>query len=837
MKCNKLNIFLALSLFSLLSFSQTQFKNGIELLQYVESKYKVNFNYLPEEVKQIQVSFTLNEKDDLSSILHQIYLHTNLKYENYRANYYNLSLQKYSYCLEFIDFSSNQSLPQLQFLVNHQESYQSNQYGKVFITDNAKITHLSLQDFKYTLVEDFSPLPKSATCQKVLIMPVEKLKEVIITDYLTTGIRIENDLAISIKPNQMESLPGLVQPDAFHSLQYIPGILSTTESIAEINTRGGTHDQNLILWNGVRMYQTGHFFGMISALNSFAPNEIKVYKNGSSAKYNEGLSSVMDIKTFSEFDAKNSNTIHANMLGTSIATSQQINNKWKIDAAMRVSFTNELTSPTYLQFSERVFQNTDVVNTIQEDIKTSDVDFFFQDLSVNVQYKATEKDVLRAGLLGFQNQLDFDEVNRTTNERAANLLSQESYLAMLNWERNWNKKNKSEIQISGSFYNLEGFNSSIISSQSIEQKNEIIDFKISYLHQLQFSEKQSLLIGYDFQEIGVTNQNRVVFPSIFQLDKKVVQIHSLFAEWKQKSFGNKLQNQIGLRTNYYSRIDEVVFEPRLNIIYQLNNQHQLLLLGEQKHQSISQLIEQQQDFFGVDQRRWSLNNKDDFQLAKSQQIELGWQYSDRGWLLQSQVYYKMVEGFNSKSQGFQNQLEFANILGSYTTYGWESLLQKKWKQIRLWTNFSLSKNDYNFRNFSPSVFPNNFELSFANATGISYQYKQFSISMAGRFHTGRPFTTVNENNPIVNIDVNPQIQYNMPNQENLPTYFQVNASVDYNMNLKKSNLKFGASVMNVFNRRTALNEFYELDNTSTIILTRRLTNLGFTPNFFATFYF
>ena len=109
--------------------------------------------------------------------------------------------------------------------------------------------------------------------------------------------------------------------------------------------------------------------------------------------------------------------------------------------------------------------------------------------------------------------------------------------------------------------------------------------------------------------------------------------------------------------------------------------------------------------------------------------------------------------------------------------------------------------------------------------------------MAGRFHTGRPFTTVNENNPIVNIDVNPQIQYNMPNQENLPTYFQVNASVDFNMNLKKSNLKFGASVMNVFSRRTALNEFYELDNTSTIILTRRLTNLGFTPNFFATFYF
>jgi len=835
MKWSKKIVFVTLFLWCLQGIAQI--KNGVELLAYLEDNYEVNFNYLPEEVAQVLISFTLDENAEISAILNQIHLQTNLIFENYKPKYYNVRLQKYSYCFEFIDFSTNKPIPQLQFLVNKEDFYKSNAFGKVFISNTANITDFSIVDFNYSLAEASTSKQTDISCQKVYVMEVESLNEVIITDYLTKGISIGNDMAIRIKPSQMGSLPGLVQPDAFHSLQYIPGIMSANESIAEINTRGGTHDQNLMLWNGVRMYQTGHFFGMISALNSFAPNEIKVYKNGSSARYNEGLSSVVDITTFSEFDAENSSTIHANLLGTSLATSQQLNNRWKIDAAMRVSFTNAFTSPTYQQFSERVFQNTDVFLPNQDAIETSNIDFYFQDLSVNVQHKVTEKDVLKFGFLGFQNQLDFDEINSITNERAANFLSQDSYMGMFNWEHIWNAKNKSEVQFSGSFYNLEGFNSSILTAQSIEQKNEIIDLKLSLIHQLQFAEEKQLMLGYDYQEIGITNQNQVDFPSIFQSDKKVVEIHSLFAEWEQKAANNKLQIQFGLRSNYYSRINKLVLEPRFNLAYQLNGGHQLLLLGEQKHQSISQLIEQQQDFFGVDQRRWSLNNKDAFQLAKSQQLEMGWQYTSRSWLLQSQVYYKTVEGFNSKSQGFQNQLELVNIIGSYTTYGWESLLQKKWKNLRLWTNFSFSKNDYSFEGFSPSIFPNNFELSLANSSGISYQQEQFSISIGSRFHTGRPYTTVNENSPIIDIEFNPSIQFNSPNQENLPVYLQINASADYSIPFNKSELKFGASVMNIFNRRTSLNEFYELNNSADTILTRRLRNLGFTPNFFATYYF
>lgn len=837
MKWSKKIIGLIACLWSIQVAAQGNIKNAIDLLNQLEKQYSVNFNYLPEELKPIEIKFALPNEPEIAKVLEYISQETHLDFDNYKPNYYNVKLQKYTYCLQWIDLNTLLPIVGLNFQLNDNSYLKTNAVGKTFIHEIEKISQLQVTDFEYVLVEDVALKSGQFNCQKIYVAKVESLNEIVITDYLTEGIQIENNLGIKIEPAKMGSLAGLVQPDAFHSLQYIPGILSTTESISEINTRGGTHDENLILWNGVRMYQTGHFFGMISALNSFAPNEIKVYKNGSSAKYNEGLSAVMDIETFSKFDAENSSTLHVNMLGTSLATSQQLSNKWKLDAAMRISFTNEFISPTYRQFSDRVFQNTDLTTPTLETISTNNIDFFFQDLSFNVQHKASEKDELKFGFLGFQNQLDFDEFNTATSQSAPNLLSQDSYLAMMRWNRKWNSKWKSHVQLSGSYYLLEGFNASAVSAQSIAQKNEVLDTKLQFQNQLEVANYGQLMLGYDFQEIGVTNENRVNFPNIFQSDKKVVQIHSLYSTFAPQNLDERFQAELGLRTNYYSRINQLIVEPRINLSYAIAKHQKLLLLGEIKHQSISQIIQQQQDFFGVEQRRWSLNNTDDFQLAKSHQIEVGWQLATRSWLLQSQVYYKTVEGFNSKSQGFQNQLESVNINGSYTTFGWENLVQKKWTNLRLWANFSLSKNDYEFETFSPSIFPSNFELSFAGASGISYQYQAFSIALGSRFHTGRPFTTVDEANPIIDAGINPSIQFNSPNQANLTSYFQVNASADYTWQLAKSNVKMGASVMNIFDQRTTLNQFYELDNTATAILTRRLTNLGFTPNFFVTYLF
>jgi len=98
---------------------------------------------------------------------------------------------------------------------------------------------------------------------------IQKLEEVVITNYLTSGISKNIDNTITIKPEKFGILPGLIEPDVLQTIQALPGILSADETVSNINVRGGTHDQNLILWNGIKMYQSGHFFGLISAFNPY----------------------------------------------------------------------------------------------------------------------------------------------------------------------------------------------------------------------------------------------------------------------------------------------------------------------------------------------------------------------------------------------------------------------------------------------------------------------------------------------------------------------------------------------------------------------------------------
>ncbi|WP_372937409.1 TonB-dependent receptor plug domain-containing protein [Seonamhaeicola sp.] len=145
----------------------------------------------------------------------------------------------------------------------------------------------------------------------VVIKPVKKkrtsfkiqtLEEVIVTNYLTTGLTKFNDGSITIKPETFGILPGLIEPDVLQTIQALPGVISTDETVSNINVRGGTHDQNLLLWDGIKMYQSGHFFGLISAFNPYIPKKINVYKNGTSAKYGEGISSIIDMQLPNEID-------------------------------------------------------------------------------------------------------------------------------------------------------------------------------------------------------------------------------------------------------------------------------------------------------------------------------------------------------------------------------------------------------------------------------------------------------------------------------------------------------------------------------------------------------
>ena len=71
---------------------------------------------------------------------------------------------------------------------------------------------------------------------------LQKLREVVLTGYLASGISKKLDGAIEVETEKLGVLPGLIEPDVFQTVKAMPGVVSTDESISSLNIRGGSND-------------------------------------------------------------------------------------------------------------------------------------------------------------------------------------------------------------------------------------------------------------------------------------------------------------------------------------------------------------------------------------------------------------------------------------------------------------------------------------------------------------------------------------------------------------------------------------------------------------------
>lgn len=96
--------------------------------------------------------------------------------------------------------------------------------------------------------------------------------------------------------DQLNKVPPLLgSPDPFKALALTPGISNGADGTADIYIRGGTPDQNLILYDGAKVYNANHLFGLLSPFNPDVVKDIQVYKGAFPARYGGRLSSVVDI--------------------------------------------------------------------------------------------------------------------------------------------------------------------------------------------------------------------------------------------------------------------------------------------------------------------------------------------------------------------------------------------------------------------------------------------------------------------------------------------------------------------------------------------------------------
>lgn len=112
--------------------------------------------------------------------------------------------------------------------------------------------------------------------------------------------RFKREVDIGVKRMDIRDLriaPGFIEQDLFKSLQMLPGVVSLSDFASALYVRGGSPDQNLVLLDGVPVYNPYHLGGLFSTFNLDAISSAELKAGAFPAEYGNAVSSVLDVET------------------------------------------------------------------------------------------------------------------------------------------------------------------------------------------------------------------------------------------------------------------------------------------------------------------------------------------------------------------------------------------------------------------------------------------------------------------------------------------------------------------------------------------------------------
>ncbi|MDL2264857.1 TonB-dependent receptor [Parabacteroides sp. OttesenSCG-928-G07] len=127
---------------------------------------------------------------------------------------------------------------------------------------------------------------------------VYALREVVIAGDRVQNVRRTTMGVERLQVRDIKNIPtAFGEVDVIKAVLLLPGVKSVGEASSGFNVRGGSTDQNLILFNDGTIYNPTHLFGFFSAFNSDLIRDMELYKSSIPAKYGGRISSVLDINT------------------------------------------------------------------------------------------------------------------------------------------------------------------------------------------------------------------------------------------------------------------------------------------------------------------------------------------------------------------------------------------------------------------------------------------------------------------------------------------------------------------------------------------------------------
>ncbi len=807
---------------------------------------------------------------------------------------------KFKSCALFMFFvctlSANTELSLIGGKINDINSGESLPYAKVTIKDTNRTTTAN-QDGSFTILNipvgsilvinkmgyESKEIKVSSDTKRLIINLYKLEKDSLIEDVVVVGSVNSNMMQqsgisqFSLSPDLTRSLPNLGEQDIFRSMQLLPGVSGSNESSSGLVVRGGTIDQNLVLFDDFTVYHVDHVFGFFSAFNNNAIKDVQFYKGGFGAKYGGRMSSVVDIT------GKDGNT-----------------EQFGIGASVSLLSTNAVVEQPFADgagsfiLTGRKSYQSDLYNDILESVTgenqnaqagtstpgqfalgrfSIEPESYFYDMNAKLTYRLPNDDKFSISFYNGADELDNSrdvdgnaDISRLCELFDGNgpfggtFCEEEISFAVgtidlsewgntgisAKYSHQWNDRLDTNFVISASEYF--SYRDRLINTQVIyedsddepttgesssNEDNQLDDFTVKIENDYYLNQWNTLSFGLQY-----TQQN---------IDFSLIQNGDLVLETKNEGATSTvyIEDEIvinaltvipGLRVSKYSINDEVYTEPRLSISYELNDTTQLRAAFGDYHQFALSVA--RQSIEEGPRNFWTLADGETVPVSKSSHFILGTTHYVGNYNFNIELFHKEYEGlseFTQQTRPIRNEdgtgltliLEQEFHTGSGTASGVELFLQKNIGDLTGWVGYTFSEVIYDFPTVSDTTYFADQDATNEFKTVLMYRWGDWDLASTFIYATGRPYTEVLG---VVEDTFPPTYEVGAKNDLRYDDYHRLDLSFTYNFSRRGLDGQAGLSIFNLYDRKNQWYTEYEIIEGE--ILETEITYRGFTPSLF-----
>ena len=334
-----------------------------------------------------------------------------------------------------------------------------------------------------------------------------------------------------ITSQESKKIPTLLgEPDVIKALQLSPGVQSTSEGSSGFIVRGGSPDQNLVLFDRATVYNPSHLMGFFSVFNNDAISDVQLYKGDIPASYGGRLSSLLDVggrEGSSDYDVSGG----IGLIASRLAVSGPVGDDLTFLTAMRRTYADLL-----LRLSKDTTVNNATIN--------------FYDLNGKMRWRVNERNALTFTLYNGRDKFGTHGIGFTFGNS----------IGVLAWNHRFSPRFSLSTTASGTMYQYE-FKGDMSSMEgkwaaSIKEANVRTDF--FYRWNAHTISRFGWSVSYQWFQPGDITVRRIDDemqpPNRLNMAHRQALLNTLYFSNEHKLFNERLLLRAGLRLTRFDNV-------------------------------------------------------------------------------------------------------------------------------------------------------------------------------------------------------------------------------------------------------------------------------------------